>query len=637
MIHDPPPGLHADAGHASADDPVKDAAEAQEATDTKSTKDTGDTHGATSVPNTRTPAGTPAPTGLGGGAIPYVARAPTVKAETATDNASGAAKSQETTHNRVEWTRIMHPDDVGKFVQEATQMAGFLEAQQQPVDTGIQVKIALRVTSDTITKNFDDLYDREPRTPKDAHQTEQATDMDARSDSRSEPRWKYQRTSRSRRSERSPPPSEHSPAPTVEYPDDKRAERDEDKDSDDSDARTSDADSTDTLDATRTSKTVDKELEIWAERTGVRMTPPLWFHLTRWEGHGREYAKENMPFSDNADEQRAILKDWDTRMRDKTYLRQVRGWVQTTRTHQGQYRFLSRHAQDRGRALREFFKLSGVNVPTQTMLCGLITRYLDKFLNGLMPKHIRTTRELQDRIAMYVAKKESDTHEDAIGWYDDRRAPSFSWHKWDVRRLLGAQGEYGSAGSHDEWREQKRQDYYDYDYDERQDKGADYAPTWGQEEAQTQHDEWYDPRQHAEAPRKYAPTNKGYLNEPKYTLVRDRTAYFDDALVAQMDERNHKYMSCLDHWVQRDVVHTYAPRDEKEIKDVNKYLGAVIGSFHRMAQSGLEPAESARRIALSQAGYRMKYHTCYSYGYYGTCRYDRHCKQVHITDVCETK
>ena len=104
-----------------------------------------------------------------------------------------------------------------------------------------------------------------------------------------------------------------------------------------------------------------------------------------------------------------------------------------------------------------------------------------------------------------------------------------------------------------------------------------------------------------------------------------------------MGERNHKCMSCLGHWVQRDVVHTYAPRDEKYIKYVSTYLGAVIGCFHRMAQSGLEPAESARRIALSQAGYRMTCHTCYSYGYYGTCRYGKHCKQVHNTDVCEKK
>ena len=104
-----------------------------------------------------------------------------------------------------------------------------------------------------------------------------------------------------------------------------------------------------------------------------------------------------------------------------------------------------------------------------------------------------------------------------------------------------------------------------------------------------------------------------------------------------MDARNLKYMSCLDHWVQRDVIHTYAPRDDKEIRDINKYLGAVIGCFHRMAQSGLEPEESARRIALSKAGQRMKYHTCYSFGQYGSCKYDKHCKQVHIADVCESE
>jgi hypothetical protein len=54
-----------------------------------------------------------------------------------------------------------------------------------------------------------------------------------------------------------------------------------------------------------------------------------------------------------------------------------------------------------------------------------------------------------------------------------------------------------------------------------------------------------------------------------------------------------------------------------------------------MAQSGLEETESARRVALSKTGKRLKYRTCWNYGQYGTCKYDRDCHNVHIYNVYE--
>ena len=84
------------------------------------------------------------------------------------------------------------------------------------------------------------------------------------------------------------------------------------------------------------------------------------------------------------------------------------------------------------------------------------------------------------------------------------------------------------------------------------------------------------------------------------------------------------------------MIHTYAPKDGKHIRDINKYLGAVIGCFQRMAQSGLVPDESARRIELSRTGRRTKYHTCYSFGKHGTCKYERDCCNVHIDGIYES-
>ena len=353
--------------------------------------------------------------------------------------------------------------------------------------------------------------------------------------------------------------------------------------------------------------------------------------MTKWDGHGREYAKAHMPISDNAEEQRATLREWDERMNDRAYLRRVKGWVMTMRTHNGRYRFLPRAAHDRGRALREFFKISDIHVDTQTMICGLPTRLLDKFLNEFKPKRARDKHQLQNRIEKHIARTASRMSENAVGWYDDRRAPPFSWHTWDVHRVFGNCWQYERAGSQEE-----RSDQWRRDFNELKGNDDDYVPDWYTAAAPAPYDEWYDPRHYDEAPRTHAPTHKGYLHESKSKMVSDRTVYFDDALVAQMDARNLQTMGCLDQWVQRDVIYTYAPRDDKKTRDINKYLGAVLGCFHRMAQSGLEPEESARRIELSKAGQRMQYHTCYSFGQYGSCKYGKHCKQVHIAGGSES-
>ena len=354
--------------------------------------------------------------------------------------------------------------------------------------------------------------------------------------------------------------------------------------------------------------------------------------MLKWDAHGREYAKVHMPIPDNAEELRDTLREWDERMQDKAYLRRVKGWVMTMRTHHGQHRFLPRVARDRGRALRDFFKLSDINVDTQTMICGLPTRLLDKFLHEFKPNKARGKHQLQDRIEMHIAKITSRMSENAVGWYDDHRAAPFQWNTWDVHRMLGKCWQYTGAGPQDEWEDRWRRQY-----NELKGNDEDYVPDWYTAvDSGRQYDEWYDPRHYDGAPRTRAPTDKGYLNESKFKMVSDRTIHFDDALVAQMDERNIRNMECLDHWVQRDVIYTYAPRDGKQIRDINKYLGAVIGCFKRMAQSGLEPEESARRVALSKAGQRMKYHTCYSYGQHGYCKYDRDCHQVHIAGVCES-
>ena len=217
MTHEPPPGLHADADNDHVDDPSNEATDTRQAAmDKQCTNDTGGTHRENMAANTMTPAGTVAPTGLGGGGgISYVTRATTIKAEPANSTTQGAAKSQVTiTH--LEWKRTMHPDEVGRFVQDATQMAGFIEAKQKPVDDGIQVKVKLCATHDTITKNFDDLYDKQIRKDTGVRLAQAAhdTDTDApRSDTRSEPRRKCPRTSGrdNRRDERSPPPPRAQP------------------------------------------------------------------------------------------------------------------------------------------------------------------------------------------------------------------------------------------------------------------------------------------------------------------------------------------------------------------------------------------------------------------------------------------
>ena len=103
-----------------------------------------------------------------------------------------------------------------------------------------------------------------------------------------------------------------------------------------------------------------------------------------------------------------------------------------------------------------------------------------------------------------------------------------------------------------------------------------------------------------------------------------------------MDKRNRTRLECLRPWVQRDVIHTYAPRDGKEVRDVNKYLGAVIGNFQRLAQSGLDETETERRIEQSMTGKRMKYKPCWSYGKHGSCRWERDCRNVHIWNVYES-
>ena len=366
--------------------------------------------------------------------------------------------------------------------------------------------------------------------------------------------------------------------------------------------------------------------------------------MRKWDGQGREYAKAHMPIYEDADEMLATLKDWDERMQDRAYLRRIKGWILTTRTWHGQHRFLSHLAHDRGRMLREFFAASHIDVDTQTLICGLTSRHLDKFLKEFKPRNTRDKYQLQERLETHIAKISSRMSENAVGWYDDTKATPFPWDEWNVHRMLGKCWQYEWPGSRDDgWQHRREtaeedwQDRWRRNYNEITGRSDDHVPDWYTAvDSVRKQDEWYDPCHYAEAPGSHAPTDKGRLNTPQYKIAQDRTTHFNDALVAQMDERNVRRLECLEQWVQRDVIHTYAPKDGKQIRDINKYLGAVIGCFQRMAQSGLVPDESARRIELSRTGRRMKYHTCYSFGKHGTCKYERDCCNVHIDGIYES-
>ena len=119
-------------------------------------------------------------------------------------------------------------------------------------------------------------------------------------------------------------------------------------------------------------------------------------------------------------------------------------------------------------------------------------------------------------------------------------------------------------------------------------------------------------------------------------IVPDRTTHFTDALVAQLDERTVRRLESLAPWVQRDVIYSFVVKDGISIRNIDQYLYAVVGWYQHLAQSGLEPAESERRIALGRTGKRMKYHTCYSYGKHGACVYERDCCNVHIDGIYES-
>ena len=217
--------------------------------------------------------------------------------------------------------------------------------------------------------------------------------------------------------------------------------------------------------------------------------------------------------------------------------------------------------------------------------------------------------------------------DDPVGWYDVTRAEPFPTSQWDVQRMLSKSWHTTSRGPQDDG-EQRQRETTDNDWQ----WPRDYYEITGRND-EHKYAGWYDPFHYDEAPGSHAPTDKGLLNSADYKMVSDRTNHFTEDLVNQMDGRNLQRMECLKPWVQRDVIHTYAPREGKQIRDINKYLGAVIGEFQRMAQSGLEETESERRIALSKSGRRLKYHTCWQYGHSVTCTHDRDCHNVHIRGV----
>ena len=126
------------------------------------------------------------------------------------------------------------------------------------------------------------------------------------------------------------------------------------------------------------------------------------------------------------------------------------------------------------------------------------------------------------------------------------------------------------------------------------------------------------------------PGRKGGMREPIYAMARDRTDYFTDEFVRELDARNCERMACLPPWVQRHVVHTYRPKEGKEVQHQDKYFSAVIGGVRKLVQSGLTEDESTRMIELAKKGKRLKYTACTGFGRQGKCIYGDHCRNVRV-------
>ena len=66
------------------------------------------------------------------------------------------------------------------------------------------------------------------------------------------------------------------------------------------------------------------------------------------------------------------------------------------------------------------------------------------------------------------------------------------------------------------------------------------------------------------------------MTKPIYKLVGDRTEHFTDSYVRDIDARNTDRMTSLLPWVQQHVICTYGPKEGKDIRYPDKYLGGVI-------------------------------------------------------------
>ena len=194
-------------------------------------------------------------------------------------------------------------------------------------------------------------------------------------------------------------------------------------------------------------------------------------------------------------------------MHDKEFLRRVKGWVLTARTWNGQHLSPSRRAHERGRMTREFIAASHIDVDTQTMICGLPIRTLDKFLLEFKPRNVHNPEQMQERVETYICKLTAGhTSDDLVGWYDDKTAEPFPTDQWDVQRMLGKRWQYASKGSQDDGGQRQRE-HTDNDWQWTRDSyertQTGYSPQ-GHEECDYDYGQgWYD---HTGS---HAPTDKG--------------------------------------------------------------------------------------------------------------------------------
>ena len=127
-------------------------------------------------------------------------------------------------------------------------------------------------------------------------------------------------------------------------------------------------------------------------------------YMRSWDGHGRELAKTHMQIRQDPAAMLDTLREWDERLRDKEFLRRVTGWVNTTRTWNGQHLFLTHQSHERGRLVRETIAASPIGVGTQTLICGLPLRTLDKFMREFKPRNAHDPYQLQERAETLIYK-----------------------------------------------------------------------------------------------------------------------------------------------------------------------------------------------------------------------------------------